>query len=221
LNRGQRKVIEQALFFAIGFLAATLSGLGAIPIILRRSMRLAEASARPRTPFTQMQAIAERDALRAQNAVEQAGLERRSFLAEEAAALLRSEIGLLSISLIGREADAMEDSRYIYDLRAELCQLDVERRHLESDLASSQLALHDLSVQRDRANAAKFVATSRQDELEAAASRDRATIAILTARAESLEGRLEDTSCSTRVAAEKSHAVRLQLSEHTREEDAS
>ena len=53
---GRNELIEQALFFAIGFLAALLAAVVALPVVAARAMRLAEARARLRAPATEKQA---------------------------------------------------------------------------------------------------------------------------------------------------------------------
>ena len=205
---------EQALFFAIGFLVASLAAVVAMPVISRRAMRLAERRARLQAPLTEKQAIAERDALRAAHAVEQARLEHRLTLAEDASIGLRAEVGRQSAKIIALEADAEQHRRVISDQRAETDKGAFERRDLEAALSASEAALHDAVAQRDRAQIAETAAMARQSQLEAEASRDRAKIAILAARVESLEARLEALSSSTKTVEEK--AARLLAAESER-----
>jgi chromosome segregation ATPase len=204
-------LIEQALFFAIGFLVASLAAVIAVPVISRRAMRLAEARARLRAPITEKQAIAERDALRAVHAVEQARLERRLALAEDASIGLRTAVGQQSAKIIALEADAKEHKRVIFDQRAEIDKGASKGRDLKVALAASETALHDAFAQRDRAQTVEAAVASRQSELEAEASRDRARIAILAARVENLQGQLEGLTSSTKTAAERANRTAAQL----------
>src|SRR5208283_2693999 len=190
-HEDKARLIEQALYFAIGFLAASLAGVVWTPIVSRRAKRLAEARARLQAPISERQAIADRDALRAEHAVQQVRLERRMTLAEEAAIGLRAELGRLSVNLIALEADAREHRSADFDRRAQIEALTSQCRDLEVALGASQSAIHDLLAQRDRAAAAEAAAVARQNELEAEASRARARSAILAARAENLEGRCD------------------------------
>ena len=204
-------LIEQALFFAIGFLVASLAAVVAMPIMSRRAMRLARARAALNAPVTEKQAIAERDALRAVHAVEQVRLEHRFEAAEEASAELRAALGRQSVKVIEFEADSAERERVIFDQRAEIERGALERHELQVALGASQIALHDALAQRDRVRAAEGAAALRQSELEAEASRDRARIAILSARTQDLEGRLEGLSRQDRATPEKTAAVMAQL----------
>jgi hypothetical protein len=185
-------VVEQALFFAIGFLVASLAALIAAPLISRRAFRLAEARARMQAPVTERQAAADRAALIAVHAVEQMRLEHRIALAEETTATVRAAGGRQAARLIALEADTTEREGIIFDHLAEISKMSAERREFEVAASASQMALHDAFAQRDRAQVREAAAKARQDELESEASRDRARIAILMARAESLQSRIED-----------------------------
>jgi hypothetical protein len=94
-------LIEQAIFSCIGFLLAALLAVAAAPGITRRARRLAEARARLLAPLTEAQAIAERDALRAQHAVDQLRLEQRLSEVEDLAARRQIEIGRQSSRIVG------------------------------------------------------------------------------------------------------------------------
>ena len=97
--------------------------------------------------------------------------------------------------------------RAVFDQRAEIERAALARRDLEVALAASQIALHDALAQRDRARIVEGLAAVRQSELETEASRYRARIAILAARTEDLEARLEGLSRSEKAAAEKAAAA--------------
>ena len=205
------RLIEQTLYFAVGFLVASLAAVVWTPIVSRRARRLSEARARLQAPISEKQAIAERDALRAQHAVEQVRLERRMALAEEASIALRSELGRQTVKVITLEADAAEHKSFDFDRRKQIEELSAERRDLEVALGASESVLHDVVVQRDRAGAAEAAAASRQTELEAEASLNRARTAILEAQNESLEARRDDLMRSAKAAAEKAEAARADL----------
>src|SRR5271166_5740243 len=143
-------LIEQALFFAIGFLVASLAAVVAMPVMSRRAMRLARARAELNASVTEKQAIAERDALRAVHAVEQVRLEHRLAVAEEAAMELRSAEGRLRAKLIELEADRAESLGAVFDQRVDIERAALARRDLEVALAASQIALHDALAQRER-----------------------------------------------------------------------
>jgi len=194
-------VIEQALFFAIGFLVALFAGVVATPVFSRRAMRLAATRARIQAPMTEKHAAADRDSLLAVHAVELVRLEHRLAVAEDDAMRLRAAIGRQSVQLIILQADAAERERVIFDMRSEIDKGAVQRHNLEIAVAAGQIALQDAFAQRDRARSIEATAKVRLGELEAEASRERARIAILAARAENLEDLLRSADAAKEKAA--------------------
>jgi hypothetical protein len=191
---GRAVLIEQALYFAIGFLVAALAAVVGLPFVSRRATRLANVRARLQAPATEKEAIAERDALRAQHAVDSMRLERRAMRAEETATQMRATLGEKSVRVLTLEGELSEGLRVSAEQREEIERLSAEGRHLGAELGAARIALNDAFAQRDKASDAEAAALARQNELEAEASRDRARIAILIARAESMETIREDVA---------------------------
>ncbi len=204
-------MIEQALFLAIGFLAATLAAVAAAPLVSRRAMRLAVARARLRAPVTQKQAIAEADALRARHAVEQARSERNLRIAEELSAGLRVTVGRQAAETIRLTGDIDYLKGELYDQCEKAEMLARRERDLRATMDASHLFLEDAFVQRDRALAAQIAAQAHAADLDAEASRLRARIAVSTARTEYLEGRMEDLMAVSRAARAKVEQTSAQL----------
>jgi chromosome segregation ATPase len=200
-------LVEQALYFAIGFLAAALAATAAVPLVSRRAMRLAEARARLRAPVNEKQAIADADALRAQHAVERTRIERKLTLAEEVSIGLRVAVGRRAAEIIQLRSDVAALDCELYDRRAEGERLASRGRDLEATIGAIHIALHDASVQRDRASASQAAAEARATELEAESSRDRVRIAVASARAEYLEGRVEELMEATKARGKAAAAL--------------
>ncbi len=180
-------MIEQALYFAIGFLVALLAAVFAAPVVSRRAVRLAGRRARTQTPMTEERAAADRDVLLAAHAVELARLERRLAIAEDNAAGLRAITGRQWVRMITLETDAAERESVIFDMRSELDREAAERRSFLAAVTTDQIALHDAFIQRDRARDLQVDTAARVGQLMAEASWDRARIAISVARTEHLE----------------------------------
>jgi chromosome segregation ATPase len=209
---------EQALYFAIGFLVASLAAIAILPALARRAARLSEARSRLQAPRTEKQAIAERDALRAQLAVENARIERRAVLAEERAIALRAEGGQQAVRLVALQADAAERENALIERQTEIETLRRDMQALEDSLAASQVALNDLTAQRDTAQSSADAASDRVGALEAEANRDRAKIAILAARSEHVEGRLDELSRTSKSAADAADRTQARLAADLGEE---
>ena len=204
-------MIEQALFLAIGFLAAALAALAAAPLVSRRAMRLAVARARLRAPITEKQAIADADALRAQHAVEQARIERKLTLAEEASAGLRVAAGRQAAEIIRLRSDVAGLVGELYDEREKSESLAAHERDLQATIDTTQIALYDAFRQRDRASDAQRAAEAQAAELDAEASRMRARIAVSTARVEYLEGRVDDLTTAAEAARGRADQTAVEL----------
>ena len=206
-------MIEQAIFAAVGFLTATLLALAAAPALARRARRLSEARARLLAPLSEAQAIADRDALRAQHAIEIVRLERRLRVAEEAAAARKVEVGRQFARII-----ALQEAKTtgVGDLEA----ARFEANALRGELGTAQSVLAELDVQRRRVEA-------RLDDSETLAEERRGEIAGLATRLAALEIRLVDAErAAERAAAEHDRVTaaladaeaRLARSEAAREE---
>jgi hypothetical protein len=190
-------LIEQAIFTAVGFLVATLLALAAAPAVAHRARRLAEARARLLAPLSEAQAIADRDALRAQHAIEIVRLERRLRAAEEAAAARKIEVGRQLLRLI-----ALEDATTtgVGDLEA----AQREANALRGDLGAAQSVLAEFDLQRRRAE-------TRLDASETLAEERRGEIAAMETRLAAAEIRLVDVERAAAAAAERAAAERDRL----------
>ncbi|MGA2493210.1 MAG: hypothetical protein ABSF67_09695 [Roseiarcus sp.] len=190
-------MIEQAIFTAVGFLTATLLALAAAPAVARRARRLAEARARLLAPLSEAQAIADRDALRAQHAIEIVRLERRLRAAEEAVAACKVEIGRQFVRLIALEEAATTG---VGDLEAARW----EANELRGELGAVQCALADIDVQRDHVE-------TRLEYAETLAEERRGEIATLETRLAAVEVRLADAESAAAAAAERAAAEQDRL----------
>jgi len=204
-------LIDQALYFAIGFLAASLAAVVLMPAVSRRAVRLFNARPRAETLAAAAEAAAERDALRARQAVEVVRLERRLQVAQEQSAALRAELGQRAVKLIAVQSEVKETAAVLAEQAAEAERFASDARELEATLSEKQLALSDLAKLRDETVSAERIGAERIAELEAEANRDRAKIAILTARNEHIESRVSDL---VRAVARDKEALIQKTAEH-------
>jgi len=182
-------LIEQAIFAAVGFLTAALLALAAAPAVGRRARRLAEARARLLAPLSEAQAVADRDALRAQHAIEIVRLERRLRAAEEAAAIHKIEVGRQSLRLATLEAASVDGAGDLESTRR-------EANELRGELGAIQLALAEIDTQRQRLEA-------QLHDSETLAEERRLEIAALATRNQALELQLDDIERSAKSTAER------------------
>jgi chromosome segregation ATPase len=206
-------LIEQAIFAAIGFLAATLLALAAAPAVAQRARRLAEGRARLLAPLSESQAIADRDALRAQFAIEQHRLEQRLNAAEAAVGMRRVEIGRQLTRIAMLEESTASHAGEIDAMRR-------ESDELLAALGATQFALADLAAQRDRVNGARMDAEAFGVEIETLFQEGRSEIATLETRLVALEARANDAERAAEAAAARAGAERERLAAALAEAEA-
>ncbi|MCX7339970.1 MAG: hypothetical protein NT037_05495 [Hyphomicrobiales bacterium] len=182
-------MIEAGMLAALGFLVATFLWLLILPAISRRAERLARRRAELTFPISVDEIAAERDHLRAEYAVRQRELERRS---EDSAALraealakvggLDIEIATLKTTLGVRDVTIADITGRLTDTEADLAQMraclaDEEAGHAatRADLAirGEALAERDRDIAALRIERADLTATlaDRVRDLEAATVR--------------------------------------------------
>jgi chromosome segregation ATPase len=204
-------LIEQAIFGCIGFLLAALLAVAAVPGITRRARRLAEARGRLLTPLTEAQAIAERDALRAQHAVDRLGMEQRLSEVEDLAARRQIEIGRQSSRIVALEEISAARAAEIGALREEFGALERDAHELRGQLGAARVALRDLTFEIESSAPTPAASQARRLDPETFTDQNRMKIAILETRALGLEVRLADSERAAAAAAKAGGAKRARL----------
>jgi chromosome segregation ATPase len=196
-------LIEQAMFFLAGLLAAGLVGLIILPAFARRSARLSAARARMFAPLSEKDAAAERDLLRAEHAVVQYRLERNLASLQDAVGRHRADLGRQATTMTALEGALAKMTAENAALQGELAQRNQEILSLQGENGASQIALNDFAAQIDRA--AMEIASLRQKRiaLETLTDEQRTIIAGLETRAGSFE-------------IERGDAAQLEKAEHAR-----
>jgi chromosome segregation ATPase len=201
-------LVESAIFFLLGFLTAAFLALLAAPAVSRRARRLAVARARLQSPLSETQARAERDALRASHAVDLVRLETRLNSAENDRAIQGAQLGRQASRILSLRDLSTERAAEIARQREELIALKRDTRDLKVQLGTQEIALRDLTFQRDEADRGFALARSRISELELLVDENRAIIASLEAHAISLHVEISDL----RRAADAAETDRVRLS---------
>jgi chromosome segregation ATPase len=201
-------LVESAIFFLLGFLTAAFLALLAAPSVSRRARRLVIARARLQSPLSETQAGAERDALRASHALDLVRLEARLSAAENDRAIHRVQLGRQASRILSLEDVSAERATEIARQREELIALQGDARDLTVQLETQEIALRDLTFQRDEADRGFALARSRISELEMRVDENRAIMASLEAQATSLHVEIVDL----RRAAGSAESERVRLS---------
>jgi chromosome segregation ATPase len=224
-------VIEQGLYFALGFLVCALLALATMPAVWRRAHRLVRRDLEAALPISPREIAAERDQLRARFAVE---YRQRELAAEKAEALRqramletgekRVEIAKLGDTVTERDASiaaltserdglsaSLEATRKALDettgaLKARTDEYEVlGARH--AGLEAAYAGLNDLSDQRRVEIAARDTNLEAQrariDEIDAAMKKARAEARSLSEQLRQTERRLRDVETERDIAHKK------------------
>jgi len=201
------------MFFLVGFLLAGAAALVTMPAFARRAARLSEARARLLAPLSRDQAIAERDQLRAEHAVEICGVERRLAAADDAVARYRADLGRQASSLVALESLNAEQKAEIARQRNELEAAQRAIAGLQGELGASAIALNDFTARLEQALAEIAALRERRMTLETQADQTRTVIAGLETRASGLEIKLVDIDLAMLTAAKAAEAERDRLTD--------
>lgn len=129
------------MIFAAGFLAATLFSLLVIPAINRRAERLARRRVEALFPLSISELTAEKDHLRAEFAVMQRRLERRSEEAMAAKHGAMEELGRRAVRIHALETDLGQRDQAIAALDADLADTRMRLVKTEEELAQTRSSL--------------------------------------------------------------------------------
>lgn len=150
MGPGFRRLIEQAMYFALGFLVAGLFTLMFLPAFWRRALRLSMRRLQMLAPMSMEEVVAERDLLRADFAVRENRLEKEI----EAVKALRAQ----DLAAVGRHAAR------VAELDAQLKRAEADRLELEARLreqvkivnertelmSATEMALHEMTERAER-----------------------------------------------------------------------
>ncbi len=188
---GRVPLIEDAMFFALGFLISGLLALLFLPAFWRRAVRLSTRRLQMQLPLSMTEIVAERDQLRAEFAIGRRRVEQRAEALSEARARDMAELGRRSIQIAALEGDLAET-------RAESEERAARIAAVTADLASSQTELGvahqlhwDAQQRLDRAQDDLREAAERRHALLDIADEARATIAALETRSAGYEADIE------------------------------
>jgi predicted nucleic acid-binding Zn-ribbon protein len=162
-------VIEYALLFALGFLAATLAGLLVAPAIQKRIVKFTEARMKATMPLSPQEVRAQKDMARAAFATENARLSQNVRREREKHTLerVRNEKLLAQAAAIGTENA---------ELHAQLADMNIEAGDMRSALRREELKSEQLKAALTNADREVRGRSAEVDKLNASIDHLRADI---------------------------------------------
>lgn len=149
-GEGLRVLIEQAMYFALGFLVAGLLTLMFLPAFWRRALRLSMRRLQMLAPMSMEEVVAERDLLRAEFAVRERRFEQEMDAVQTARAGALAESGRRAAHIVELETrikSVEADCRDMDQRVSEAHRIVAERSEL---LLSTEMALHEMTERVER-----------------------------------------------------------------------
>ncbi len=209
-------MIEQSLYFALGFLAATLLSLAVLPAFWRRAYRLSRREIEATLPLSPKEIAAERDQLRAKAAVERVQLEQAVDAVEARRQKAMVEIGQKAILLAERGDELTARDASIAALEARAGGLDATLAATQDILAETRGKLG--AAQAELAQLAKDhgALEARRTEIEDLADQRRVEIAALKTNLEAQKARIGEIDAELRISRVEARQRGEQLRETAR-----
>jgi chromosome segregation ATPase len=143
-------VIEAVMLVTVGFLAATLLALAAVPALARRADRLARKRAEAAFPLSLAEIAADRDHLRAELALRARSLEQEAARAFAAKAGAMREVGQRDMIIAQRERVIAEREAGIADRDEKLARLGADLEQTRSRLEAETAAHAEAAATLDK-----------------------------------------------------------------------
>ena len=193
-------MVEQVMFFALGFLVMGVFGLLFLPFYWRRAVRLSTQALERQIPLSMGEIVAERDALRATAAAKIRLVEIKAEGDREARARDMIELGRRAGEISRRDDALGKVRREAERLGSELARAVRAQAEAEAGQAASEKEIFDATGLMQRSRAAHEDLSLEHRQLSAHADGQRATIAALDTRSTGLELRLEGRDRALREA---------------------
>ncbi len=184
-------MIEPIMYFAIGFLVATLLGLVFIPLVHNRAVRLTIRRFEAATPLSLAEIQADKDQLRAEFAM---AMRRLEITVEQLKAQTTSqlaELGKKTTAINRLKAELSEKSATIFALEAREKSLRDQTRSTEDEVGNRTRALEEASRALTNKQGELATLTAALDQHAVLSDSQRAEIASLRSEVEALRSEAE------------------------------
>ncbi len=193
-------MIENALYFALGGLLTGLLALLCLPHFWRRALRLSTRSLEMQLPLSMTEIVAERDQLRAEFAMEQRRLEKRSEDLLDARARDMAELGRRARHIATLESEIVEVWRESEARAGRLATLGDELTSARAELGVSQQLHWDTEGRLNNKTRAHAELLDQHQDALAHIDEQRATVAGLETRIAAHEADLQDLRAAHQLA---------------------
>jgi chromosome segregation ATPase len=205
-------MVEPIMYIGIGFLVASLLAVMLLPLVHRRAVRLTTRRIEAATPMSIAEIQAEKDHLRAENAM---AMRRLEILVEETrskAAAQLADIGKRAETIHRLKIEVEEKSTAIARLESSEKSLQEQLQQTRSELSSKSSLLQETQRSLAEKESALSKVSAELDQKSGTADYQRIEIAALQTQIEDLKGRVGEFEKANRhsderLARERSQAV--------------
>lgn len=211
-------MIEYALLFALGFLAATLTGLLIAPAIQKRVVKFTEARMKATMPLSPQEVRAQKDMARAAFAAENARLSQsvRREREKHTLEMVRNEKLLAQASAIGTEnaelhAQIADMNIEAGDMRSAFRREEMKGEQLKAALASADRDVRSRLTEIDKLNMTITHLQSDIDTMKIDIATQETTMENLKSRIGNLKDERDKAREDLKTASEKAKSLELRL----------
>lgn len=197
-------MIEQGLYFGLGFVVAGLVALGFMPVLWARAIRLTRRRLQVQIPVSMQEILADRDQLRARFAVERRRLEQEMERVRATKAKDMSALGHRTMEAAALTEEVAALTRLKHEHEGAIARLERDLAENEGQRGALQIALDQTTRHVEQRLATLDALRQEFQALEATAEERRGTVAALHTRVMGLEMTIEDLD-RTRAALERQH----------------
>jgi chromosome segregation ATPase len=210
-------MVEPIMYVAIGFLVASLLAIMLLPLVHKRAVRLTTRRIEAATPLSIAEIQAEKDHLRAENAM---AMRRLEMLVEETkakAAAQFADIGKKAESLHRLKLEAEEKGAAIARLESSEKSLQEQLQQTQAELAAKTASLRETQKTLSEKERALAKVGAELDQQSGTADYQRIEIAALQTQIEDLKGHVGEFEKAVKHAEERLLRERNQAAAATAE----
>jgi chromosome segregation ATPase len=205
-------MIESIMFFAGGFLVATLLALALISSVHRRAVRLTQRRLEDSIPVSLTEIQADRDKLRAEFAMSTRRLEMTVEQLEATVTNQRSEIARKSEAIAKLKAQLAEKNAVADELGAKFKSLSIENREVEQEHAVQSAAAEATALALAAREAELAKVALDNNELALTNETQKVEIALLKTQIEQFRARIAELEREAKDAAQRLFKERAAVS---------
>jgi len=196
-------MVEPIMYIAIGFLVASLLAIMLLPLVHKRAVRLTTRRIEAATPLSIAEIQAEKDHLRAENAM---AMRRLEMLVEETkakAAAQFADIGKKAESIHRLKLEVEEKAAAIFRLESSEKSLQEQLQQTQAELAAKTASLRETQKTLSEKEKALAKVGAELDQQTGTADYQRIEIAALQTQIEDLKGHAGELEKAVRHAEER------------------